>query len=145
MSERIEPNPLDQVILTTNLTTTGVGSLRPDEWGAAVAKIAADHLGKEAFDFVADRSHGRTAAFIRHVTWAHLRFGGLLPLSFPEIARIANRDHTTIMSGLVSLSRKIEHLPRYSKAFDTICANVKSRWPNTRDIRPRLIQLSKWR
>ena len=110
----------------------------PAEYALAVASIAAERMGKKEFNFIENRSQSKPHAFIRQIVYAHLRFGFRHELAFPEIGKIAKRDHTTVIHGIRSLFCKIEHEPKTSRLFNDICADVRKEWPDTDDIRDRM-------
>lgn len=107
----------------------------PAEYAQAVASIAAERMGKKEFNFIENRSQSKPHAFIRQIVYAHLRFGFGHELAFPEIGKVAKRDHTTVIHGIRSLFCKIEHEPKTSRLFDDICFDVRKEWPDTRNVR----------
>ena len=74
-----------------------------DPWTLA-AEAAAEALGTRAEDVLDGRRTG-DAAEARHVAYWLLRDGGR---SYPEVGRLADRDHTTVMHGC----KRVEADPR---------------------------------
>lgn len=111
-----------------------------EDYALAVASITAKCMGKESFDYAGNHSHSRPIVFMRHVTWAHMKFGPAdhAQPDWAQVGRIAKRDHTTILAGVRSLGCKLDYEPPVLKMFEKITAQVRAEWPSTGIIRQRM-------
>ena len=110
-------------------------TLTPALWAPELGRLVATKMGRPNFDFTSRFPQTRQVSFLRQIVWAHLRYGMSTGVGWPTIGKIANRDHTTIISGIRSLHGRIERDGYFSDRFDDIALEVARVYPCVSDVR----------
>lgn len=84
--------------------------------------LAASRLSEVRTEDILSARRLKHVATVRHLVYKLTV--ELCPYSYPQIGRMLNRDHSTVIQGVKSITRRMYHEPHLQKLYDRIKQEV---------------------